>query len=60
MSLDEYIMFLDEDAEIQKGAAVKRRILRDPFVTSVAGVQADVIPHVFGSVSRRLGSCSAL
>ena len=56
LSLDEYIVFLDEDAEIQKGAAGKRRVLRDPFVTSIAGVQPDVIPHVFGSGSRRLGS----
>ena len=55
-TLDEYIIFLDEDAEIEKGAATRRRVLRDPFVTSVAGVQADVIPHVFGSVSSRLGS----
>ena len=59
-TLDEYIIFLDEDAEIEKGAANKRRVLRDPFVTSVAGVQSDVIPHVFGPVSRRPGSLNVL
>ena len=37
----------------------RRLQLRDagyPFVTTIAGVQADVIPYVFGNVSRRLGS----
>ena len=54
--MDELIVFLDEDAEIEKGAATRRRVLRNPLVTTIAGVQADLIPHVFGNVSRRLGS----
>ena len=29
---------LDEDVEIEKGAAMKRRVLRNLHVTSVAGV----------------------
>ena len=60
VTLDEFIPFLDEDAELQKMAASRRRLLHDPFVTCIAGVQSELIPHVFGNVSRRLGSWKGL
>ena len=56
VTLDEFIPFLDEDAFLEKTAASRRRVLFDPFVTCIAGVQTELIPYVFGNVSRRLGS----
>ena len=58
--MDEFIPFLDEDARLEKTAASRRRTLFDPFVTCIAGVQTELLPHVFGNVSRRLGSSKGL
>jgi len=49
LTLDEYIMFLDEDGEVSKQVASKPRRLRSAFITSVAGLQYDVLPEVIGA-----------
>ena len=53
LSIDEYILICDDEAECSKGAVTATRRLIDPFFTSLVGVQMEVLPDILGSNSGR-------
>ena len=53
LSLDELIVFVDEDAEVSKGAASNQRKLQDACITAELGVQPEMLPDIVGSNSGR-------
>ena len=53
ISIDEYIMFQDEGSELSKGAAAKRRLLKDAFIVGINGLQSECLPDVLGRGSMR-------
>jgi len=53
ITLDELIVFVDDNGEVTKGATTKIRRLRGAKISCLAGVQLDCLPDVFsGSVGR--------
>jgi hypothetical protein len=51
ITLDELIVFLDDNGEVTKGAATKIRRMKGAKITCLAGVQLDCLPEVFGAGS---------
>lgn len=49
LSMDEFILFCDDEAECSKGAVITTRRLKNPFFTSCVGVQHEVLPEILGS-----------
>ena len=52
-ALDEFIVFVDEDAEVSKGAASRRRHLQPSKITTTCGMQYDFLPEVLGKKAGR-------